>query len=342
MAVRFTRVFGLYTFFSVFLPGMMFLLGIAPIAAVVYASVTGSSLVAEVAANRLVTLVGILVFVTLGMFVGFGLHSLGAWFEKMVGDVRLLSPSVEELLGHDLDWMTIRVGRRHRKLFHEMLNGRYDAAHVDLVSSFIEVVNEQFQRLDLDPSAPQSDPDGTTRQQSNTETGGHASRESEPEDLISRSESNALYTLLRSQIHVDQSGRSRTFQAVFSACRSMFVAWASLTFAYTFLVGGMFLITQGVTADTLPIPELLQHLVSAVWVIEAEPPESENLALAFFAVVTVGFVGMYGFASVARNSKRYYLEYLVSDFLLLHRESDDEAGERSEKPASRPRFQLNR
>lgn len=354
MAVRFTRVFGLYTFFSVFLPGMMFLLGVAPLAAVVYAGVTHSSLVTALAANRLVTLFGALVFVTLGLFVGFGLHSLGAWFEKKFGDVSLPLKllGVEHVFGYNLDRLTIRVGNRHRDLFYEMLNGRHDAAHAKLVSSFVEVVDEQFPRLGLDLETPQrssgddetepeSEADDRTNPESNVDDAGadgttnEFEEDGERDDRISEREADAIYTLVRSQIHIDQSGRSRTFQAVFASCRSMLVAWALLTCAYFLLVSGMSLIEMDVTAERLPIPDVLQGVVSALWVIDTEPAP-QDLNAAFLLIVAIGFGGMYGFASVARNSKQYYLEYLVSDYLLLHRESGDESDGGSEQLTTRP------
>lgn len=411
MAVRFKRVFGLYTFFSVFLPGAMFLLGVVPLVEFVYTDLTDTSLVVKVAESYLVTLLGALAFVTLGMFVGFVLHSLGALFEKKVGGFQFPPAAFENLLGVDFDWMAAQIGRQHRELFHEMLNGRYPATHAHLVSSTIDVVNEQFQRFDLDAEAPQvglgSDgadsrsnaddersvgeqrDESTTNDAPGTETdegapgaaeqlllerdgyrrtylgslastvdelvhrgreqttpgkarggsgsGGNGTRASTDDESgrdlpISEEEADAVYALLRSRIHMDRTGRSRTFQAVIASCRSVLVAWIVLTLLYAFFLGGMVLVQLGVTADTLPAPELLQQLISWLWLPESEPPSLENLTRAFLAVVIVGFAGAYGLASVIRTNKRYYLEYLVSDYLLLHRESDGERDDRSDRP----------
>lgn len=372
MAVRFKRVFGLYTFFSVFLPGAMFLLGIIPLVEFV----STDSLMVEVGESYLVTLLGGLAFVTLGMFVGFVLHSLGALFEKDVGGFQFPPAAFENLLGYDFDWMAAQVGRQHRELFHEMLNGQYRPTHADLVSSTIDAVNEQFQRFDLDPEAPQNETgEALLEREGNRQTylrtlvpsvdelvhwereqttpggtggksdsggnvpGASTDNESERDPPITKKEADAVYALLRSRIHMDRTGRSRTFQAVVASCRSMLVAWFVLTALYTFFFGGMVLVQLGVTADTLPAPELLQQLVSWLWLPESEPPSRENLTRAFSAVVIVGFAGVYGLASVMRTNKRYYLEYLLSDYLLLHRESgggDPTSGDaRADPPTGR-------
>ena len=419
MAVRFTRVFGLYTFFSVFLPGMMFLLGVAPLVLLLYSYLSVEMLFAGVPAKRLFVVLGVLVPITLGMFIGFGFHSLGAWVEKQVGDVRLLPslPGIGDILAKRLEWLTIRVGQRHRKLFEEVLNGSHDVVHTGLVSSFLEIANEQFPYLDLDPAAPRRSSDGderdegsetnespktgnerlvtrirkrladlvsfvrattgqrvrdskrsresqgveanqageTNRSSSGTEDGGdepaietdgdggdpkrddeNTVADTETADGITESQANALYTLIRAEIHMDRRGRSRTYQAVFASCRSMFAAWALLTFAYTLPVGGVLLVTNEVTRKTLVQSDELTQLVYQRWEVS---PEVVNLYWILVAIVVIGFVGMYAFASVARTSKRYYLEYLICDFLLLH---DDEGEDGPEQETRSDRQQTGR
>lgn len=324
MPVRFTRAFGLYTFFSVFLPGMMFLLGIVPLAIVVYAIIPWPSFDAPVIASRFVTLLGVIVFITLGLFVGFGLHSVGAWFEKQVGNVRIDPVVLGDRFANILNAGVARVGHRHRELFYEMLNGQYDAVNADLVSSFIETVNEQFPRLDLDPEAPQR------------------IQKTENDDEIESDEADAVYTLARSKIHMDQTGRSRTLQAVFASCRSMFAAWALLWIAYTLPIGGMLLVSGHVTTNHTAVSLSLGWMRLPSSILDMVVTSRKSLYWTFGLVYTIGFVGTYGFASVARNSKRYYLKYLVSDFLLLHHENDDEDPEQRGPGRTRLRIRSNR
>jgi len=420
MAVRFKRVFGLYTFFSVFLPGSMFILGIAPIVEYVYVDQTGNSLLATVATGNLVTLLGVLVFVTLGLFVGFVLHSLGSYFESKIGGFRLLPTGIEQRI--DSGPMTARLGRRHRKQFHEMLNGENTPTHPALIAAIIEGVDDEFQRLDLDLTAPQassadedavsqshpenpslrrtadeSSPggertagkeggttdetamDGESGDESETinlpdserddrsrpslgtlvtsadeyvrravsrippngsegdagsdggETEASADDGAARERSITREEADAVYALVRSRVHMDRSGRSRTFQAVTASCRSALMAWTVLTFLYLFLVGGMGLVQFGLTADELPLPQVLQQVVAWFWIPESPPPALEDLTRAFVAVVFLGFGGAYGLTFALRNNKRYYLEYLVSDYLQIRRSDEDE----DDEPGSR-------
>lgn len=348
MPVRFTRVFGLYTFFSVFLPGLTFLLGIAPLASVLLSGKSTAALIGDEGGRQLVTVLGLLVFVTLSMFVGFGLHTLGAWIEDKVGDFRMWPTFVDSIcpwgfcLGGVTEKFTIRIGKRHRTLFFETVNGHNDNVGPRLVSAFVDVADETFPFLELDlgkrvveedatsegPTQIRKHllkqmangghglpPDGSWTVETNGTDGGGPNR-------ISASQADSLYTLVRSNIHMAQTGRSRTFQAVFSACRSTFVAWALLTFLYTAYVTAAFLVASGGPRQLFvwETRDLFKHTLDISVPFVSEP----NVFTAFSFTVIVGFFGMYGFAAVARNSKRYYLKYLISDFLLLQSEYVDQ------------------
>lgn len=342
MAVRFTRVVGLYTFFSVFLPGMMFILGVLPLAFVVYYSVTGDLSTIQTVIAQFSAVSGVLVFVTLGMFAGFGLHTLGALLDKKLGGYRVsLSPLVglleflhldayfdlEDAFPLDSDLLTIRIEEPHRKLFRDMLNKSNDITTSEHVSAFLDAAHDEFPYLGLrsesgdasDDTADLSDSSGDEPDNSDGNENDQASRN---EDDISKETADALYTLTRSQIHMDQSGRSRTFQSVFASSRTMFAGWILLSFTYTLLVSGMAVVTIGIVDGSFPLPDMVRQALST-------GQTTQNLFAALASTVIVSFVGMYGFGSVARSSKRYYLEYLISDFLLLHDGGDANDSERT-------------
>lgn len=323
MAVRFTRVFGLYTFLSVFLPGMMFLLGILPLVLVVSYSVTGDLSVVWTGLEQLSAVLGVIVFITLGMFAGFGLHTLGALLDEKVGGSRVWLSlfagfleflhldtylDFEDLSRLDPDLLTIRIGEPHRELFWKMLNGSNEITTPEHVSAFVDVAHDEFPYLDLaDESGDASEDTGGA----SASDGDDGDPDSGTAGSVSKEKADALYALTRSEIHMDQTGRSRTFQAVFASSRTMFAGWILLTLAYTLLVSGMAVVTIGIVGESFPLPGVVRQALSI-------DLTTQNLFWALTSTVIASFVGMYGFAGVARNSKRYYLEYLISDFLLLH------------------------
>lgn len=350
MTVRFTRVFGLYTFFSVFLPGITFLLLLTPLFTILFASTTVFQLQVG-KPSQILTIAGVLVFVPLGLFVGFGLHTLGAWFEIRTGEVKFLPNFFDGLgtlcvkdycIGNIIRKFKIDIGKTHRILFYEMLNGCTDVTDPHLVAAFLEKADASFEYFSLDRMAPRSRVEQVINLDNKSAFNERAvSRtrmlskmiesvcfwklESRPvkrqpkhsENTITESQSNALYTLVRGMVHMDQSGRSRTFQAVSASCRSMVVASWLLMVAYTAYLALAFTASTDEICDGT-IPSVVNASIFKLNMNVHVPFETlEGIFAAFVLTVIVGFLGVYIFSGVARTSKHNYLEYLIGDYLLL-------------------------
>jgi len=124
---------------------------------------------------------------------------------------------------------------------------------------------------------------------------------------LSEAQADALYGLVRSYIHIDSRGRSRTFQAVYSFYRSMWLVTVLLFGIY--LVYGILReggITQGLVeyytfVSSLGIPPLIIILGSVSAVL--------------FSYTTI--------RSAKKDYQEYFVQYLISDFLVL-RDSETE------------------
>ena len=108
-----------------------------------------------------------------------------------------------------------------------------------------------------------------------------------------------LYPYVQSYIYTHDGGRSRTFQAIFAFSRSMTV----------FLFG-------------LPLLYLLHFLLDSTGIIISRPPKY----LLFFpsfrefieAVLPLSWIGMLVFLYATYSYKRYFVQYLVSDFVSIN------------------------
>lgn len=377
MTVRFTRVFGLYTFFSVFLPGITFLFLLTPLFSILAASTSSFQYPGE-GTSQLLTIGGVLVFITLGLFVGFGLHTLGAWFEIRTAELKFLPDFFDDLatscvkgycIGNVFRKFKINIGKPHRVLFYETLNGSSDVIDSNLVEAFLENVDDTFAYLDLDRGPSQSrlertfglDGTGpfdevvasrartisTTSNPANFWRTGPKPADRLPDgadDSITERESKALYTLVRGLIHMDQSGRSRTFQAVSASCRSMVVASFLLMVSYTAYLAVAFIASADEVTDKETIRNFVEAGIFRISTPVYVPFETlDGISAAFLLTVIVGFLGVYFFSGVARVSKHHYLEYLIGDFLLLVRTLEkNEQSEPDSQPTrlhSRPRIQ---
>ncbi len=115
-----------------------------------------------------------------------------------------------------------------------------------------------------------------------------------------------LYTLVRSYIHMDSRGRSRTFQAIYAFYRSMWLVAASLCVIY-YAYG--FLRLLGLTKGAVDYYTYISALGIPV------------------AYIIGGAISIAAFCySIFRRAKqehqRYFIQYLIADFLVLYETSD--------------------
>jgi len=129
-----------------------------------------------------------------------------------------------------------------------------------------------------------------------------------------------LYTLVRSYIHMDSRGRSRTFQAVYAFYRSMWLVAVSLCLIY---YGYGFLRILGVTEGAVDYYTYISALGIPV------------------AYIIAGAISIAAFCySIFRRAKnqhqKYFIQYLLADFLVLYETSGNpEPGDPSVDPDQR-------
>lgn len=230
------RRFDLYDFFSVFVPGTTFIIGLFPF----------------LPKNADITAIGAIVpAIVAGYVVGRGFHSLAAWIDGLLGDT-------------------------HRTRFFEQLTKTEPSDFTDRARrELLERCERQFGVVDASTDPETLDPNDTGIQ--------------------------SMYTSVRSLIHIDGRGRSRTFQAVYAFHRSMWVIVVALGVLY---VGyGLVRIhssTSGIVA--------FQSIVRGV---DLDP----------FVLLLIVMTGLSVSFATFRRSKRTYrkhfVEYLVTDFLAI-------------------------
>jgi hypothetical protein len=108
-----------------------------------------------------------------------------------------------------------------------------------------------------------------------------------------------LYTTVRSEVHIDSRGRSRSFQAIYAFYRSMWFVSLALTAVY---------ITYGVVGLIgVPFP----------YVTKIARP---NIQPALFVITALGLIT--GAYSTFRRAKTIYrdlfVQYLIADFVALY------------------------
>lgn len=224
------RLFSLYNFFSVFLPGFAFLLGIVPL--------LPSSVPTDVA-TALVPLLA------LGFVVGQAVHSLAVWAEKV--------------FGHE----------RHRTRFADELGGRTGRLDDGLVREFRTCYAEGRFGISLFPSEEEHSADYSS-----------------------------VYALVQSFVHTEDLGRSRTFQAVYAFCRSLWFESFLLTFLYW-------------------------SVALYVVVVDAEPQillsTTGGLSETVFLSTAICGICIFVFKYAADQYQEHFVQYLLADFVVLSR-----------------------
>lgn len=227
------RLFSLYNFFSVFLPGFVFLLGIVPLLPV------------EVPIDAMTALVPLL---ALGFVVGQAIHSLAV--------------RAEETFGHE----------GHRTLFVEELSGESSRFDDGLVRKFRSCYHNS--NFDV-PSSVEED-----------------------EKTDQSTDRMPIYVLVQSYVHTGELGRSRTFQAVYAFCRSLWFESFFLTFLYWSF--SIYAVVAGVSYHSL---------------LSTSGSLLETLLL---STAICGFC-VFVFKYAADQYREYFVQYLLADFVVLSR-----------------------
>lgn len=113
---------------------------------------------------------------------------------------------------------------------------------------------------------------------------------------------DTLYGLVRSYVHIDARGRSRTFQAVYDFYRSMWIISLILTGCYVFYAVG----------TALRLFDNQAGYLSYIGSLNITP------GLIVFASLIVMAGSYLTFRRVRQNYREIYIQYLLTDFVVLH------------------------
>ena len=118
---------------------------------------------------------------------------------------------------------------------------------------------------------------------------------------VTGAQADALYALVRSYIHIDSRGRSRTFQAVYSFYRSMWLV--SLLLCGLYFGYGL-----------IRMSGLSQEMVDYYTYISSLDISAVVFVFGSLVVITSSYTTFRGAKS---TYQRYFIQYLISDFLVL-------------------------
>lgn len=280
------RGLNLYSFYAILIPGIAFLLLLVPL------------FPAGIEVDILVALIPI---AAAGFILGQAIHTL-AVIVQSVSDIDQTSTS-------------------HRELFTALLQGEdliFETNIPDeLVERFIKSVNSSFQS---DFTEPQ---DQTTNA-------------SEPLDApevpwvqtafpvldssvnLSKSQVGTVYTLVRGKIHMDGNGRSRVFQSTYAFCRSVFVGLPIVWVIYVLYAVSNAIDLESIIVEVLNLqpdaPIFYQPIIATII--------DEPTGVVLVASVTI-LPLVFLFSEAMEQYKQYYVEYTMSDFILITEESDE-------------------
>lgn len=184
----------------------------------------------------------------------------------------------------------IRNEKGHRKMFVSQIS---DPGFVSesMKEQFVEACCTEYSELDLCDSQSGS---------------------------IDEDELEPLYTLVRSYIHIDSRGRSRTFQATYSFYRSMSTVVIVLFVVFSLYAALRLLeVTQDVAVYT-----------SYIGSVELDPLVVSSVPT--FAAIVLFEI----FYRSKTKHQRYYIQYLVSDFLTLYETQENGNTDPSSQSAS--------
>lgn len=126
---------------------------------------------------------------------------------------------------------------------------------------------------------------------------------------------DSLYGLVRSYIHMDSRGRSRTFQAVYAFYRSMLIVSVFLILFYSLYTGAL---AANLLSD-------LAGYTSFVGSLEISP------TVLVFSIIGLASGSYITFRNVLSSYRGYFVQYLISDFIVLRRTQKEQYGGFDEK-----------
>ncbi|EMA69158.1 hypothetical protein C461_03247 [Halorubrum aidingense JCM 13560] len=169
----------------------------------------------------------------------------------------------------------------HREVFRQEI-ANTSAMSEDVVDRFYTTARQKFDLDFLSTDRTQLDP------------------------IKDSTEIDTLYDHVRSYIHMDARGRSRTFQAVLDFCRGMMIASGILSFIY--LTYAIALVTGFTESSWAPYVSYLGNY-------ELRP------ALIAFGALFILAGAFITFEQIRSDYRTYYIEYLMTDYLVLERDS---------------------
>ncbi|WP_311171818.1 hypothetical protein [Halobellus ordinarius] len=248
------RRFELYDLFSVFVPGVALLFGLAPF------------LPEFVPLTSLQFLIPLLVG---GFIAGRAVHAAAIRIERSAGRTSHREQFVSEVSNPEL--LQTEVVRR----FCKECAGVFDEIGLDDLE---------------DDLVPESSGDGPSL-------------------------GETVYILVRSYIHMDSRGRSRTFQAIYSFHRSMWIVMGSLGILYALygVADATGALTGAATFQT--------HLGA----LDFQP------TLVLMGAEVIFLIGYEIFSKARPEYQKYFIQYLIADFLVLETADYPEAVIAAEK-----------
>lgn len=200
-------------------------------------------------------------------------------------------------------WQSRTPRRTHREQFQELILGRSLQKYSDrdgdpverlvtdnTLEEFYEVCRSRFDGIEL---------------------ANFDERENVSEQTV-----KDLYTFVRGVVHFDGRGRSRTFQAIYAFCRSMWVLSIVLWVIYYGYVSVRLLHIPSVLARHLG-SDATNEIIYTPLLTEYIPQPEVVLLLSTLVLLTSHKM----FRSSTDEYKEYFTEYLISDFLIV---TDDE------------------
>lgn len=124
----------------------------------------------------------------------------------------------------------------------------------------------------------------------------------------------SLYTAVRSYVHIDSRGRSRTFQAVSAFYRSMW--FVSVAFSFIYIVYGIFPDTETIIAGIQLAPVTMPYTTKI---------KAFEIPSAWFLIGSIIlFTGSYTtFRDAKTTHRQYFVQYLITDFIVLYKSLEE-------------------
>lgn len=282
------RGINLYSFYSILLPGIAFLIGVIPL------------LPTSTNINPLLAVIPLL---AIGFISGQMLHTIGVI-------VQAAAPTFE-------------VTTSHRELFKKLLtdnDSRYDwKLPNSLINKFIQTVNNSLE-LDTQFSNGDEELPDTISEGSGDEGMNNLSNilskdlDSNSSDVVS-----FIYTIVRSRIHTDGRGRSRVFQSTYAFSRSVLIMVPLLWVIYSvyalidwFNLTTILIMRLNITsANNITYTPIIADIVG-------EPAAVAGIATG------VALPAYYVFLISTKQYKRYYVEYTMADYIALISDQENE------------------